>query len=123
MELWVEVQRDAHLNCYYQQADCTAFRFFPNRYMRSGNQIKEGSVNKLPDSSMPFTFKMSQPEGVERVHCFATDAPVASQLPAALAKNDLSPIPGGDFARLVDAYRSIPRIRISEASMTVTVRN
>ncbi|MEQ9328724.1 MAG: DUF4384 domain-containing protein [Rhodospirillales bacterium] len=123
MELWIEVQRDAHLNCYYHQADGTAFRFFPNRYLKTGNRVAAGSINKLPGAGMPFSFKMMPPEGVETVHCFATDQPVADRLPRALGATDLEPIPAADFRRLSEAFRAVPDLRISEASMTVTVRN
>ncbi|GAB6051203.1 hypothetical protein JCM17960_00230 [Magnetospira thiophila] len=123
MVLMVEVQRDAHLNCYYKQADGTAFRFFPNRHLTTGNRVKAGEINKLPGSGMPFSFTMTPPEGTETVHCFATDQAVSAKLPPALGATDLEPIPQEDFRKLSAAFRSIPGVRISEASMTVTVRN
>ncbi len=123
MQLWIEVKRDAHLNCYYRQADGTAFRFFPNRYMTGGNKVLANRVNRLPGPRMPFKFTMSPPEGIETVHCFATDRPVADKLPPSLGARDLEPISAADFAGLSEAFRAVPGLRISEASMTVTVRN
>jgi TolB-like protein len=123
MELWVKVQNDAYLNCYYHQADGTALRFFPNHFMRTGNQIKADQVTQLPGKDMPFSFIMSPPEGSESIHCFATDRPVAADLPDTLGAQDLKPIPEADYRKLSETFRALPGIRISESSLTVTVRD
>lgn len=121
MKLYIEVKQDAYLNCYYRQADGVALRFFPNRYMSTDNKVMAGELNILPRSDR-ISFTMKEPEGEEKLHCFATDKPVASKLPAALA-TDLTPIQPADFRNLSAAFQSIPDIRLSEASMTVTVRD
>ena len=121
MKLYIEVTQDSYLNCYYRQADGVALRFFPNRYMSTDNKVMAGELNILPRSDR-ISFTMKEPEGEEKLHCFATDRPVASKLPATLA-TDLTPIPQADFRNLSAAFRAIPDIRLSEASMTVTVRD
>ena len=121
MKLYIEVKQDAYLNCYYRQADGVALRFFPNRYMSTDNKVMAGELNILPRTDR-ISFNMKEPEGEEKLHCFATDKPVASKLPATLA-TDLTPIPQADFRNLSAAFRSIPDIRLSEASMRVTVRD
>lgn len=120
MVLLLKLADDGYVDCYYRQVDGQTIKIFPNRYS-PGNHISARRVASIPGEGMPFTFQVQEPQGVERVKCFAAERGVSSQLPREIAAMDMQPLPAHLADKLSDAYRAVPGIRFSESTMVVTV--
>lgn len=128
--LWVETERDAYLNCFYKQADGVGFKVFPNKFLQEEAGIPQASKGfmrggepvEIPGSYSGFKFTAQAPTGHEEVHCLATDKDISGQLPEEIGMVDLTPIPGHQLERLSNIYREIEGVRLSEATMTLSIR-
>ncbi len=121
MVLLVRTSEDARLHCFYEQVDGQVLKIFPNPYVQS-SRIKGLAQRRIPDPAMPFEFTVSEPPGVESVKCFAMDRDPGSKLPLDVARNDLAPLEAASTKRLSAIYRAIPDMKITEATMVVTVK-
>lgn len=121
MVLRLRLDRDAFVHCYYRQADGNTLRIFPNTYHRSA-RIQAGNALELPSAAMPFDFTLTPPAGIERIKCLALDRDALAELPPELGKKDLEPIPPALANTLSDIYRRLPNLKVTEASLIVTVR-
>jgi hypothetical protein len=120
MVLLLRLGEVAHVSCFYRQVDGKTMKIFPNRYSPSGRVPARAAV-EIPGGAMPFSFRVEEPEGVERVKCFAADQDLSAQLPKEVSGQDLVPLPAATADRLSEIYRTIPNAKISEATMVVTV--
>lgn len=121
MVLMVRTTEDAHLYCFYKQVDGNTLKIFPNPYVTAA-KIKGRAMQRIPGPGMPFEFTVSEPVGVETVKCFALDQEVIRKLPPEAGRNSLDPLPPVIANRLPGLFRDIPGVKISEATMTVTVQ-
>lgn len=120
MVLSVRTSVDAYIGCYYLQADGAIFRIFPNRFVKSGF-LNGGFTQNIPSASMPFAFEFTPPRGVEAVKCFATEHDVAKDLTAVLDQAAFKPLSVANERQLTKAYRSLPNVLLSEASLIISV--
>jgi hypothetical protein len=116
----IQADRDAWLYCFYRQSDRVWFRIFPNRYHKDA-RIPGGRALSIPDERYGFDLNVTEPAGIDLVKCFATSRDVMRQLPRAWRSEDFTPLPAGLDFKLVGAFRDIPEIAVSEASLVVTV--
>lgn len=121
MVLLVRLDQDAYLHCFYRSAAGETMRIFPNRFHPSA-RLAGGAVQRIPSASLPFEFEISPPTGAEGVKCLALDRDPSRELPTDIAAKDLEPLPKALAERISDSYRRIPRLKVSEASLIVTVR-
>lgn len=120
MVLLLRLGEEAYVDCFYRQVDGKTMKIFPNRYALSGRVSARSSV-EIPGGAMPFSFVVQEPEGVERVKCFAADRDLSPLLPKDIGGQDLATLPAGVADHLSEIYRAIPKAKISEATMVVTV--
>ncbi|WP_417795018.1 DUF4384 domain-containing protein [Terasakiella pusilla] len=120
MTLMVRAGEEAHLACYYVQADGAIFRIFPNRFM-TADKLSGGFVQHIPAAGMPFAFEFAPPRGVEAVKCYATDRDVSSRIIPQTVKAAFEPLPQKNERELTKLYRSLSDVTLSEASLIVTV--
>jgi hypothetical protein len=120
MVLLVRLGEESFLDCFYRQVDGKTMKIFPNRYSPS-NRVQPRSQIEIPGGTMPFAFQVQEPEGVERVKCFAADRDLSKQLPPEIGAQDLAVLSAAAADRLSEIYRAVPKAKISEATMVVTV--
>jgi hypothetical protein len=120
MVLSVRTSVDAHIGCYYLQADGAIFRIFPNRFVKSGF-INGGFTQHIPAMSMPFAFEFTPPSGVEAVKCFATDRDVSKDIKQKLGQAAFTPLNVANERQLTKVYRTLPRTILSEASLIISI--
>lgn len=128
--LWVATERDAYVNCFYKQADGIGFKIFPNHFLQADASVKNaeagfvkgGQPVEIPGTyASGFKFTASPPAGNEEIHCFATDQDISTQLPAEIGMKSLEPLPRQQLSRLSNIYRNVRGVRLSEASMMLTI--
>jgi Domain of unknown function (DUF4384) len=120
MVLLLKLGEDAYVDCFYRQVDGQTMKIFPNRYLPNG-KLSAKTVASIPGEGMPFDFLVQEPQGVDRVKCFAADRNLAADLPKEIGAQDLTALPPAMANRLSDLYRAVPKAKISEATMVVTV--
>ena len=90
--LQVQSAQDTYLHCFYQQANDTVVKVFPNRFRQSA-VIRGGDVVAIPDGQMPFKLKFDQPSSQEAFSCIAAAEDLSQVLPLEIVDRDLEPIP------------------------------
>ena len=120
LHLILRVDREAWISCFYRQVDRRWVRLFPNAHHPNGLLVA-GRVVTLPGKSYPFDLTVTGPVGVELVKCFATTRDVAAELPADFRALDSKPSEPGVDARLLQAFRSLDGVGVTEASLIITV--
>ncbi|WP_420548337.1 DUF4384 domain-containing protein [Curvivirga sp.] len=120
LNLLVQLSEDAYLYCFYHAIDSSVVKLYPNSFQPDAKLTGE-FLHQIPGDTMPFQLSLAGPTGVERIHCFATDRDVDSYLPAEIRANDFAELSTKIVKQINSAFRSIPDIRISEASMMVTL--
>jgi TolB-like protein len=122
MVLAVRTGDDAHLYCYYIQADGILFRIFPNRFLPSSH-INGGFLQYIPPAAVPFAFEFSPPSGVEAVKCYALTRDVSNELNAAFSVPAFEALPYKNERELTRLFRNLKKTKLSEASLIVTVED
>lgn len=125
LSLDVRLTEGGYLWCFYRQSDGEVRQVLPNPGLlkrRGSNWIAAGTVRRLPDPARDgYRLLISHPAGTEFLKCLATDRDVRAELPAAMRGESLDPLPVGLRGRIVDIFRGLPDISISEASLFLTV--
>jgi len=123
LELILRTEKKAWIYCYYFQADGKVIQILPNPEFKS--PLFKGKIAyPLPDPKiMPFSLKIKPPVGRELLKCFAASRNITNELPKPLQGRTLKPLPKKSVDRLVTTFRAIPRTRISEASLVLTILN
>lgn len=121
MVLLARTTEGAHLYCFYKQVDGGTLKIFPNAYVAK-SRITGQQQHHIPSPSMPFKLTISEPVGVEAVKCFALDREVGDRLPPDVASDEFRPLPKAVADDLTGVFRALTDVRISEATMMVTVR-
>lgn len=120
LHLILRIDRAAWMSCFYRQADRRWIRLFPNAYHPDG-LIPAGQVVTLPGKNYPFDLTFTGPVGAELVKCFATTRDVTADLPAEFRSLSSKPTESDSDARLLQAFRSLGGVGVSEASLAITV--
>jgi hypothetical protein len=82
----VSTLRDAHVACYYADAQGQVTKVFPSD-QRPADQLVAGQVLVIPGPNDIFRIEPETPGKVESMTCLATAAPLAGQLPEGLRPN------------------------------------
>ena len=123
LELILRTEKKAWIYCYYFQADGKVIQILPNPYFKSP-LFRGKIVYKLSDPKIvPFSLKIEPPVGRELLKCFAASRDITKELPKPLRDRTLKPLPKRSVDRLIASFRTIPRTRISEASLVLTILN
>ena len=123
LELILRIEKKAWVYCYYFQADRKVIQILPNPYFKQ--PLFRGKIAyALSDPKIvPFSLKIEPPVGRELLKCFAASRDITKELPKPLQGRTLKPLPKKSVDRLVASFRAIPRTRISEASLVLTILN
>ena len=123
LELILRIEKKAWVYCYYFQADRKVIQILPNPYFKQ--PIFRGKIAyALSDPKIvPFSLKIEPPVGRELLKCLAASRDITKELPKPLQGRTLKPLPKKTVDRLVASFRAIPRTRISEASLVLTILN
>ena len=120
MHLLVQTSEDAYLYCFYTAGDGSMVKLFPNAFVTTA-RLPGSFLHRIPGRTMPFRLKLSGPVGFESVRCFATDQDVDRFLPEEIRANEFSELSLQVVAELNQIFRGIPKVRLSEATMMVTL--
>jgi hypothetical protein len=123
LELILRIEKKAWVYCYYFQADRKVIQILPNPYFKQ--PLFRGKIAyALSDPKIvPFSLKIEPPVGRELLKCLAASRDITKELPKPLRGRTLKPLPKKTVDRLVASFRAIPRTRISEASLVLTILN
>ena len=123
LELILRIEKKAWVYCYYFQADRKVIQILPNPYFKQ--PLFRGKIAyALSDPKIvPFSLKIEPPVGRELLKCFAASRDITKELPKPLRDRTLKPLPKRSVDRLIASFRTIPRTRISEASLVLTILN
>lgn len=113
--LVVQTARDGYLYCFHkasERAGGAITKIFPNAFHRDPRVRGLTSVH-IPGEDMNFAFRVEGPAGVEYVRCFALDRDAGANLPSDLYSLD-------DLSRV---FRTLPAVRMSEATMAMTIES
>jgi hypothetical protein len=123
LELILRIEKKAWVYCYYFQADRKVIQILPNPYFKQ--PLFRGKIAyALSDPKIvPFSLKIEPPVGRELLKCLAASRDITKELPKPLQGRTLKPLPKKTVDRLVASFRAIPRTRISEASLVLTILN
>jgi hypothetical protein len=99
--------RDAFLYCYYQDADGTVARIFPNRFQPSALVQGGAPVDIPPGSDHAFDIRFEQGRAKESVACVASNDELGAKLPDQLKGEDLAPLPVTSLQDIVGKLRQL----------------
>lgn len=120
MHLLVQTSEDAHLYCFYRAVDGSVVKLFPNSFVAQ-SLLPGDFLHRIPGRTMPFRLRFSGPPGVESIRCYATDRDVGRYLPDEVRRNDFAELSPEVVDNLNRIFRGIPQVRLSEASMVLTL--
>ena len=120
MVLLLNTNTEAFITCFYHQSDGNTLKAFPNKF-DPYSYIGKNMQIQLPTEKSPFSFVMSLPTGSEKVRCFGTNIDPEPFLPAELAQNEFKPIPSNIASELSAIFQNIPKVKVTEVVMNVTV--
>jgi hypothetical protein len=121
MSLQVQPAQDAFVYCYYQDAEGTVARIFPNRFQPDPFLQAGTSISIPPAGQRAFAINFDRANTQEHVACLAANREVGLQLPAALKRQDLEPLPVHGLNDIAAQFRALPGAQVSEATLTVNV--
>lgn len=114
----VEVNRDAFVYCYYQDAGGTVARLFPNRFQGADPFVRTRTIS-LSAERQPVKIKFDKAGVQERVACYASDMDVS--LPAALKEKELAPLKVRNLDEVLNGFRQ-SNPAVVESRLEVQVR-
>ncbi|MBF0470745.1 MAG: DUF4384 domain-containing protein [Gammaproteobacteria bacterium] len=115
--LTVTANSNSYLHCYYQNADKSIVRFFPNRFSSDPFLAESGQL-RLPGSS-PFVMKANEEGLNESIYCLAFYNDIYLELPAKLRKGDFTPLKIDTFSEISQIYNKLLRGRVGEGMFTI----
>jgi hypothetical protein len=121
MALQVQPNADAFVYCYYQDAEGTVARIFPNRFQPDAFIAAGKLVEIPPGSDKPFNIRFDKPGSRETVACLTSDLELGVKLPAALKMEDLEPLPVRSVDDVAAIFRSIAPSRTDDARLAIEV--
>jgi hypothetical protein len=119
--LAVEPREDAYVYCFYQDANGTVARIFPNRFqpnpfLHGGKRIEIPSADQ-----QSFLIRFDPPGGRETISCVAADRDVWSRLPDNLKAADLEPLVVGGLDEVAARFREVADVQVGEVRLLVNV--
>jgi hypothetical protein len=119
--LAVEPREDAYVYCFYQDANGTVARIFPNRFqpnpfLHGGKRIEIPSADRES-----FVIRFDPPGGRETISCVAADRDVWARLPANLKTADLEPLVVGGLDEVAARFREAADVQVGEVRLLVDV--
>jgi Domain of unknown function (DUF4384)/Putative peptidoglycan binding domain len=97
--------RDGFLYCYYQDAEGTVARIFPNRFQPDAF-VKAGTPVEIPPGNQ-FDIKFDEGHAKEAVACVASPLELGVKLPDGLKKEDLEALPVHNLRDVVDSFHKL----------------
>ena len=111
----VDIGRAAFVYCYYQDADGTVSRLFPNRFQP--NAYVSGRLVALSSAQQAVKIRFDK-AGHETISCLASDTEVP--LPAKLKEKDLSPLAVSSLDEVEGIFHGAnPNVATSRLDMTI----
>ena len=121
MNLQVKADADSYVYCYYQDAEGTVARIFPNRYQPDALLQAGTPISIPPPGQHAFEIRFDRAGAREQMACLAADREVGLRLPAALKRQDLEPLPLHGLDDVVSQFRALPGAQVDEARLTIEV--
>jgi peptidoglycan hydrolase-like protein with peptidoglycan-binding domain len=121
LTIWATPSLDAHVYCYYADANGLVSRIFPNRF-QPNSYLTGGDSIQVPGDEAGFDIYLDRASEDEEVACVASSRELALRLPEAMKQQDLTAIPVASIDDVIDAYRDLEADDLVEARMDVTVR-
>jgi Domain of unknown function (DUF4384) len=120
--LQAQANRDGFLYCYYQDAEGTVARIFPNRFQPDAF-VKSGTPVQIPPAGpeQAFAIRFDRPGAREAVACVAAADEVGLKLPQELKRGDLEPLPARSLDDVLSAFRRVADGRASAAVIPIEV--
>lgn len=118
--LKVQSAQDTYLHCFYQQANNTVVKVFPNRF-RQSPVIRGGSVVAIPDGQMPFRLKFDQPSSQEAFSCITSSEDLSQLLPLEIVDRDLEPIPVGSLDDITAVFDEVTQGNYIQRDIVIQV--
>lgn len=121
--LVVEAQtnRDGFLYCYYQDADGSVARIFPNRFQPNAFVHGGAAVQIPPGPARSFSIRFDKRRAREAVACVAAPIELGLQLPQRLKTHDLAPLPVHGLDDLIEDFRHVGGGQIGVGKMLIEV--
>jgi curli biogenesis system outer membrane secretion channel CsgG len=98
---------DGYLYCYYQDAEGTVARIFPNRFQPDALVHGGSVVNIPPGREKPFNITLDRAHAKEAVACVAAPTELGVKLPDKLKKQDLEPLPVHDLKDILNTFHQL----------------
>ena len=113
--------RDAFLYCYYQDADGTVARIFPNRFQP--NALVHGATpTRIPPSTNhAFDIRFEKGQAKEAVACVASNDELGMKLPDTLKREDLAPLPVTSLQDVINNFRQLGGGSLAEKWLSIEV--
>ncbi len=108
------------LYCYYQSADGTVARIFPNRF-RPSPSVGAGEKVTIPPGNK-FSLVLDRAGAAEAVACVATAKPYGGIRPAALEETDLTPLKEGTLKDILNQHLDIDKFDSTVQVVTIKVK-
>jgi hypothetical protein len=121
LALAVEPTQDAYVYCYYQDANGTVARIFPNRFQPDALLHAGKQIDIPPEGRASFAIRFDKAGGQEAVACLGADREVGLRLPDALKAQDLAPLPVQGLSQIAAEFHAIPGAQIDDARLAVEV--
>lgn len=121
LTLWATPSRDAHVYCYYADANGSVARIFPNRF-QPDSHLTGGSPVQVPGDEAGFDIFLDHAGEDEEVACVASSRELALRLPEAMKQQDLTAIPVASVDDVIDAFRELGSDDLVEARLDVKVQ-
>jgi len=118
--LKVQSEQDTYLQCFYQQANNTVVKVFPNRFRQSA-VIRGGDVVAIPDGQMPFRLKFDQPSSQEAFSCISSATDLSDVLPLEIVDRDLEPIPVNSLDDITAVFNQVTQGNFTQREIVVQI--
>jgi len=122
LAMTVTTSRDAYLYCYYEDANGTVARIFPNKFTPD-SYVSANRPTAIPGKDARYGIVFDKPGASEEVLCLASEREVGLRLPDALKQKDLTPLPVGSLDDVVQAYRKADTTRTADARLPIKIAN
>jgi curli biogenesis system outer membrane secretion channel CsgG len=113
--------RDAFLYCYYQDADGTVARIFPNRFQPNALVHGGTPIEIPPGTSKAFAIRFDKSHVKESVACIASNDELGLKLPSQLKAEDLAPLPVHGLEDIISSFRQLGSGQLSERWLSIEV--
>jgi peptidoglycan hydrolase-like protein with peptidoglycan-binding domain len=121
LEVVAVTAQDAFLYCYYQDADGTVARIFPNRFQPNA-LVRGGTPTEIPPAAgKAFAIRFDKSPAKEAVACVASTLELGLKLPDQLKAQDLAPLPVRGLQDIVRKFRQLGGNQMTEGWLPIEV--